>query len=54
MCKRIGVPPISTIGFGLLVVSSDILVPNPPASIKTGVFDSLNKIKFFTIEYYIQ
>src|SRR5215467_14783977 len=33
MCQRIGRPPISTIGFGLVEVSSDNRVPRPPASI---------------------
>src|ERR1700730_18607934 len=32
MCQRIGRPPISTMGLGLTSVSSDNLVPNPPAS----------------------
>src|SRR5262252_978194 len=31
MCHRIGMPPISTIGLGRAIVSSDNLVPNPPA-----------------------
>src|SRR5262245_33911211 len=31
MCQRIGLSPISTIGFGRTVVSSDSRVPNPPA-----------------------
>src|SRR6185436_13741160 len=33
MCQRIGRPPISIIGFGLISVSSDKRVPNPPARI---------------------
>src|SRR5215471_3835867 len=33
ICQRIGLPPISTIGFGLVEVSSDSRVPRPPASI---------------------
>ena len=32
MCQRIGCPPISIIGFGTSDVSSDMRVPNPPAS----------------------
>ncbi len=36
MCQMIGLPPISTMGFGLMVVSSDRRVPNPPA--KNGYF----------------
>src|SRR6516164_9771714 len=35
ICHRIGWPPISTIGFGLVSVSSDRRVPNPPARITT-------------------
>jgi hypothetical protein len=31
MCHRIGLPPISTIGFGLSAVSSDKREPRPPA-----------------------
>jgi hypothetical protein len=31
MCQSIGLPPISTIGFGLMDVSSLIRVPSPPA-----------------------
>jgi hypothetical protein len=33
VCHRIGRPPISTIGFGLVIVSSESLVPRPPAKI---------------------
>jgi hypothetical protein len=33
ICHNIGFPPISTIGFGFKDVSSDNLVPNPPAKI---------------------
>ncbi len=33
MCQRIGLPPISTIGFGRSTVSSANRVPRPPASI---------------------
>src|SRR5690242_10396894 len=32
MCHRIGLPPISTIGFGRNTVSSESRVPLPPAS----------------------
>jgi hypothetical protein len=32
-CHRIGRPAISTIGLGLSAVSSEILVPKPPARI---------------------
>jgi hypothetical protein len=35
MCHKIGLDPISTIGFGLVAVSSESLVPNPPANITT-------------------
>ena len=31
MCQRIGRPPISTIGFGLVSVSSERREPRPPA-----------------------
>ena len=31
MCQRIGIPPISTIGFGRMLVSSLSRVPIPPA-----------------------
>src|SRR6266481_4541217 len=31
ICHRMGRPPISTIGFGLAIVSSDRREPNPPA-----------------------
>jgi hypothetical protein len=31
ICQSIGLPPISTIGFGLKWVSSDNLEPLPPA-----------------------
>jgi hypothetical protein len=33
ICHNIGRPPISIIGLGLMFVSSDILVPKPPARI---------------------
>ena len=33
MCQRIGLPPISTIGFGRTDVSSASRVPRPPARI---------------------
>src|SRR6478672_723490 len=35
ICHRIGRPPISTIGLGLIVVSSEMRVPNPPARMTT-------------------
>src|SRR6266478_5631335 len=37
MCQRIGLPPISTIGFGRTSVSSASRVPIPPASIATFI-----------------
>jgi hypothetical protein len=37
MCQRIGFPPISTIGFGFITVSSERRVPNPPAKITTFI-----------------
>ena len=33
MCQRIGLPPISIIGFGRTAVSSLMRVPTPPARI---------------------
>src|SRR6266446_10108582 len=35
ICHRIGRPPISTIGLSLIVVSSEMREPNPPASMTT-------------------
>jgi hypothetical protein len=35
MCQMIGRPPISTIGFGRIAVSSLSLVPRPPANTTT-------------------
>ena len=45
MCHRIGLPPISIMGFGLMEVSSEILVPSPPARMTafTNRVRSLNK-----------
>src|SRR5437868_6219354 len=37
MCQRIGRPPISTIGFGRVLVSSAMRVPMPPARITTFI-----------------
>src|SRR5262245_19221085 len=37
MCQRIGRPPISTIGLGLMSVSSAIREPIPPASMATFI-----------------
>jgi energy-coupling factor transporter ATP-binding protein EcfA2 len=37
ICQRIGLPPISTIGLGLVPVSSEIRVPRPPANITTFI-----------------
>ena len=37
MCQIIGLDPISSKGFGLTVLSSDILEPNPPASMTTFI-----------------
>src|SRR5919197_2249594 len=36
-CQRIGMPPISTSGFGIAWVRSWSLVPRPPQRIATGV-----------------
>jgi hypothetical protein len=38
MCHRIGSSPISTIGFGLIVVSSESRLPSPPARIPTFTY----------------
>src|SRR5215212_3887927 len=35
MCHRIGRPPISTIGFGFEIVSSESRLPTPPARMAT-------------------
>jgi hypothetical protein len=35
MCDKIGLPPISIMGLGFKWVSSEILVPKPPAKITT-------------------
>src|ERR1700687_2390941 len=37
MCQRTGRPPISIIGFGFTVVSSEMRVPNPPAKMMTSM-----------------
>lgn len=37
ICQIIGLPPISTMGFGLISVSSLIRVPNPPAKMTTFI-----------------
>jgi len=59
MWQMIGSPPISTIGFGLMTVSSARRVPNPPARItafmdKTpellGDFD-LRTMRQLSLEY---
>src|ERR1700690_1697646 len=38
ICQSIGLPPISPIGLGLTVVSSDNRVPSPPARMATFIF----------------
>ena len=40
MCHRMGFPPISTIGFGRMAVSSLSRVPNPPANITAFILVS--------------
>src|SRR3569623_221132 len=37
-CHRIGMPPISTIGFGRTAVSSPSRLPSPPAKITVRIF----------------
>src|SRR5215467_10637610 len=43
MCQRIGLPPISTMGFGLTCVSSLKREPKPPARI-TAFIESLSSL----------
>ena len=38
MCQRMGFPPISIIGFGRTELSSEILVPKPPAKMTALIF----------------
>src|SRR5437867_4202457 len=47
MCQRIGLPPISTMGFGLMTVSSASLVPWPPASMMTFIVISNSHFGFW-------
>ena len=49
MCHNIGLPPISTIGFGFNSVSSDNLVPSPPANITTFIFNPYYLLIIFSI-----
>ena len=42
MFRKIGLPPISIIGLGLTTVSSEILVPKPPAKIIAFIMYILN------------
>src|SRR5450631_3299027 len=35
MCQRIGLPPISIIGLGFRLLSSEMRVPSPPARMTT-------------------
>jgi hypothetical protein len=44
MCQRIGRPPISTIGFGRVSVSSERRVPKPPARITAFTFATPKRI----------
>ena len=37
MCHKIGISPISIIGFGLKADSSDMRVPKPPARITDSI-----------------
>ena len=60
MCQRIGLPPISIMGFGLKTLSSAMRVPRPPARITTFIsifpfyrpFDSAayNQSLYYTIK----
>jgi hypothetical protein len=47
MCHKIGIPPIVINGFGLLSVSSENLVPKPPAKITHFIY--LTKLNLFKI-----
>ena len=47
-----GFPPISTIGLGLMTVSSLRRVPNPPASITTFVSTTWNTIGLSKLYFY--
>lgn len=40
MCQKIGLPPISIIGFGLEEPASEIRAPKPPARV-TPLMDAL-------------
>src|SRR5215471_14680402 len=46
MCQRIGLPPISIIGFGFTVVSSAMRVPAPPASNTAFIHSPKNSSQF--------
>ena len=49
MCQSIGFPPISTIGFGLISVSSERRVPNPPANNSTFIFYLFSFFKYLFV-----
>ena len=51
MCQRIGLPPISTIGFGLIDVSSASLEPKPPAKITTFISHLILNCKKYADTY---
>lgn len=46
MCQRIGIPPISIIGLGRIVDSSEIRVPLPPANNTTFIQISYKVIRY--------
>jgi len=50
MCHKIGLSPISTMGFGLRCVSSDNLVPRPPAKITTFILYNFKNYGFIITE----
>ncbi len=50
MCQRIGLPPISIMGFGLRCDSSEILVPRPPARMTAFMYKNVNAPRFKTVD----
>ena len=50
ICQMIGLSPISNIGFGLRWLSSEILVPNPPARMTAFIF-SPQSLKNTSLQY---
>ena len=44
ICHNMGMPPISTIGFGLFILSSAMRVPAPPANKTTFIVTPFSKL----------